>query len=68
MKLVDISGKTKKYMKAKIDQIESNSKNKNIKDLYWVMNDFKKGYQFRTNVVKDEKGAVVTDSQSILAK
>jgi hypothetical protein len=31
------------------------------------INDFKKGYQPRTNVVKDEKGDLVTDFHSILA-
>jgi len=31
------------------------------------INDFKKGYQLRNNIVKDEKGDLVTDSHSILA-
>jgi hypothetical protein len=33
-----------------------------------INNDFKKGYQRRTNIVKDEKGDLLTDSHSILAK
>jgi hypothetical protein len=44
------------------------SKNKNIRDLYSGINDFKKGYQPRTNVVKDENGDLVADSHSILAR
>jgi hypothetical protein len=32
------------------------------------INDFKKGYQPRTNAEKDEKGNLVADSQSILAR
>jgi hypothetical protein len=40
----------------KINELESNSKNKNIRDLYRGINEFKKGYQTRTNLVKDEKG------------
>jgi hypothetical protein len=32
-----------------------------------AFDDFKKGYQSRTNVVKDEKGDLVADSHSILA-
>jgi len=32
------------------------------------MNDFKKGYQPRTNKVKDEKGDLVTDCHSILVR
>jgi hypothetical protein len=36
--------------------------------LYRDINDFKKGYQPRINIVLDEKGDLVTDSQSILAR
>ena len=32
------------------------------------INDFKKGYQPRTDIVKDDKGDLVADSQSILAR
>jgi hypothetical protein len=32
------------------------------------INDFKKGYQPKNNVVKDEKGDLVADSHSILAR
>jgi hypothetical protein len=34
MKLVDISGTRKKYLEAKIDKLETNSKIKNIRNLY----------------------------------
>jgi hypothetical protein len=54
-------------MKAKVDERETNSTMKNIRGLYRGISDFKKGYQPRTNVVKDEKGGLVTDSHSILA-
>jgi hypothetical protein len=36
--------------------------------LYRGINDFKKGYQPRTNVVKDEKGDLDADSHSILGR
>ena len=49
-------------MKAKIEELETNSKMKNIRDLYRGINDFKKGHQPRTNIVKDEKVDLVTDS------
>ena len=39
-----------------------------ISDLYRGINDFKKGYQPRPNVVKDEKSDVVTGSHNILTK
>jgi hypothetical protein len=58
----------KEYLKAKIDEFETNSKIRTIKGLYWVISDFKKGYQPRTNIVKDGKGDLITDSQSILAR
>jgi len=32
------------------------------------INDFKKGYQLRTNVVQDKKGNLVADCHSILAR
>jgi hypothetical protein len=52
--------------KVSLDELETNSMIKNIRDLYRGMNDFKKGYQPRTNIVKDEKGDLVTASHSIL--
>jgi hypothetical protein len=44
------------------------SKNKNIRDLYRGISEFKRGYQPRINVVKDEKGDLVADCRSILAR
>jgi hypothetical protein len=58
----------KEYLKAKISELETNSKNKNIRDLYGGISEFKRRYQPRTNVVKDEKGDLVADSHSILAR
>jgi hypothetical protein len=40
--------KKKEYPKPEIDKRETNSKIKNIRDLYRDINDFKKGYQPRT--------------------
>ena len=69
MKLADISGKiTKSYRKTKIKELKTNSKIKNIRDLYRANNDFKKGYQPRTNVVKDQKGYLVAGSYSTVAR
>ena len=36
--------------------------------MYRGINDFKKGYQPRCNIVKDEKGDLVADSHSIVAR
>jgi hypothetical protein len=45
--------KKKEYPKDKIDELATNSKNKNIRNLYRGINYFKKGYQPRSNLVKD---------------
>jgi len=51
-----------------IDELEINSKLKNIRDLCRDIIGFKKGYQPTPNIVKEEKGNLVTDSHSILAR
>ena len=53
--LADISGAKEGILKAKIDELETNSKIKKYWVLYRDNNDVKKGYQPRTNIVKDEK-------------
>jgi hypothetical protein len=40
-------------LKAKIKELETNSNNNNITDLYRGINDFKKEYQPGTVIVKD---------------
>ena len=60
--------KRNEYMKAKINEYEINSEIKNIRDLYRGTSDFKIGYPPRTNTVKNEKGDLVTNSHSILAR
>jgi hypothetical protein len=56
--------KKKEYL----NELETNSKNKNIRDLYTGISDFKKGYQPRTTIVKNEEGDLVADCHSILAR
>jgi hypothetical protein len=58
--------KKREYLKDKINDLESNSKHKNIRDLYRGTNKFKKGYQPRTNLVKDERGDLLADPHKIL--
>ena len=60
--------KKKEYLKAKIEKLETNSKIKNIRDLQRGIKYFKKGYQPRTSIVKDEKGDLVADSHSIFSQ
>ena len=63
-----LRNKKKAYLRAKIEELETNSKIQNIRDLYRCINGFKKGYQPRCNILKDEKGDLVADSHSIVAR
>ena len=47
--------KKKVYLKAKIEELESSSKLKNVRDFYRGISEFKKGYQPRTNIVRTTK-------------
>jgi hypothetical protein len=62
------SYKKREYLKGKINQLETNSKKKNNRDLYRSINKFKKEYQPRINIVKDENGNLLADPQSVLNK
>jgi hypothetical protein len=53
--------KEREYLKDKINELTTNSKNKNIKDLYRRINEFKMDYQPRNNLVKDENGDLIAD-------
>ena len=56
--------KKKAYLRDKIEELETISKIQNIRGI----NYFKKGYHPRCNIVKDQKGDLVADSHSILAR
>jgi hypothetical protein len=58
--------KKREYLKDKINELATDSKNKNIRDLYRGINEFKRGYQPRNNLVKDENGDLLADSHHIL--
>jgi hypothetical protein len=60
--------KNREYMKGKITEIELNCKNKNIRHLYRGITEFKKGYQPKTNLVKDERGDLLADPQKMLTR
>jgi len=52
----------------KPDSSGRNSSSKNVRDCNRCIRHFKKGYQSRTNTVKDEKDDLGTDFHSILAR
>jgi hypothetical protein len=58
----------KEYLKSIIGELETNSKINNSRDTCRGINDFKKGYQPILRILLDEKGDLITDSPSILAK
>jgi hypothetical protein len=63
---ITFRNKKREYLKGKINELETNNKNKNIRDLYRGINEFKKGYQPRINVTKDENGNLLADPQNVL--
>jgi hypothetical protein len=58
--------KKREYLKDKISELATSSKNKNIRDLYRGINYFKRGYQPENILVKDENGDLLADSHNIL--
>jgi hypothetical protein len=54
------------YLKDRINELATNRKNKNIRDLYREIDEFKRGYQPRNNVVKVKNGDLFEDSKNIL--
>jgi hypothetical protein len=56
--------KGREYLKDEIKKHES--KNKNIRDLYRGINEFKKSYQPRPNSVKGQRGDLLADPHKIL--
>jgi hypothetical protein len=58
--------KTREYLKDKFNDFATNSKNKNIRDLYRGINVFKGCYKQRNNSVNDENGDLLADSNNIL--
>jgi hypothetical protein len=58
--------KKREYLKGKINELGTNNKNKNIRDLYRGINEFKKGYQPRINIINDENGSLLADPQHVL--
>jgi hypothetical protein len=58
--------KKREYLKDKNYELAMNRKNNNIRDMYSGVNEFKKDYQPKSNVVKDEKIDLLANSRNIL--
>ena len=55
VKLGEVSGTKRKWREGKINSIETNSINKNIRDLRRAISEFQKGYNLRLYLVTDDK-------------
>jgi hypothetical protein len=55
-------------VKDKINELVTNSKNKNIRDMYRGINEFKRGNQPRNSLVRDENGDLLVDIHNILSR
>jgi hypothetical protein len=51
----------REYVKDKINEPAINCNSKNIRDLYRGIYEFKRSYQPRNNLVKDENGDTLAD-------
>jgi hypothetical protein len=56
----------REYLKVKINELETYNKNKNIRDLYRGINEFKEGCQRRINIIKDDNGNLLANPHSVL--
>jgi hypothetical protein len=63
-----IRNKKREYLKDNNNETELNSKNTNIRDLYRGITEFKKVYQPKSNLVKNERGDLLLDPQKILTR
>jgi hypothetical protein len=61
-----VKKKKREYLKCKINGLETNNKNKNIRDSYRGINEIKKGYQPRIDIIEDENDNLLAHSQSVL--
>jgi hypothetical protein len=50
---------------AKFNELESNNKNKNIREFHRGINEFKKRYQPVINIINDENGNLLADPQNV---
>jgi hypothetical protein len=61
-----LSGEKWGNWKEKLMSLKKNRMNKNMRDLYRDINEFKKSYQPRNDFVKDENGNLLADCHNIL--
>ena len=55
-------------MKAKVNKLMENSKNKNVWEMYKGVNEFKEGYKPRAYVIKKDDCTILAVTTNILSK
>jgi hypothetical protein len=58
--------KQRTYLKDKINELAMDSKNKKIRDMCRGINECKRGYQPRSNLMKDQNGDLLADPHIVL--
>ncbi|XP_070166158.1 uncharacterized protein [Polyergus mexicanus] len=58
--------KKRQYLKRKIEEINENGQSGNVRGMYMGINNYRKGFQARTEMVKDENDNLITDSTGVL--
>jgi len=53
--------KKRENLKGKINELETNNKNKSIRGLYGGIHEFNKGYKPRINIIEDENGNLLAN-------
>ncbi|PSN38709.1 hypothetical protein C0J52_19477 [Blattella germanica] len=61
-----LKNKKREYLKEKINDLEINARNRNIRELYLGIRIERKGFQARTNIITNENGDMLADAKSIL--
>jgi hypothetical protein len=60
--------KKREWEKEKIVEIEDNRRQKNVREMYKGINSTKKGFQSKSNTVRDEKGDLIADRDGLLGR
>ena len=58
--------KRREWEKKKIVEIEENGRKRDVREMYKGINSVKKGFQSRSNVVRDENGDLTADREGVL--
>ncbi|PSN45390.1 hypothetical protein C0J52_07528 [Blattella germanica] len=56
--------KKREYLKEKINDLETNARNRNIRELYQGIRIERNGFQARTNIIKNENGGMLADANN----